>query len=721
MTIFIDEPYTFLSSFPYDLVTPDGWITNITPIDEKNVDVIVFIENISHRFIGYEIEPERVLFNLKSTVAQLGIDGIKQSLEFDKARKCAQIKVRLKSIGPVGKEMLKCIQVGAYIGKLFAADTRRRVRDPDYLARMFGRSDRWGKPLLSLGGLHGSSDLILDKVDGRTVAYLTLQNGRILYDDSIKGFLPTLGKALIANLPMRDALRLHQEWHQQMPRNVHEDEILLVRTLPLHIRTVYGKVVDDLVSHGYIHTSASILQPDTQASGDIYEFYGDSKRELTDVPLEFYTLEPFREYVFFQDRDQLQVSLEDSKVLFKAFKTAPEPFQNTAASFVVKGEQLLNLNADDWIIRETRQHEFPGQFQGSRQALMIERYIEQQPSYPFLKAIEDGLITSQGILLLRYFPSPLMKRMLLSYHVQRCLKRIYFQIPSQSYGNFFSSEDRALLHDLEKFAIPVYWVDESTGKILQYVQKPDRDSGMFVPLDYVEKFIKSTTFGIYGSNLEEGNFAEELRKLFEGIKEMRKEFTHPLLNKDTPLALVTGGGPGAMEVGNRVAKELGILSCANIVDFRKPGDQVVNEQNQNPYIEAKMTYRIDKLVERQAEFNLDFPIFLMGGIGTDFEYSLEEVRRKVGAVGATPNLLFGHNEYWAAKVTSRFNINMKTGTIKGSEWISNSFYSVQNAEQGLKVYRAFFQGKLPIGKKGPIYDEGFVPSTAEAMKKLESS
>lgn len=711
MSILLDDADKNGTAFPYDLVTPDGWITNLTRVDDKHLDAIVFIENISPRFIGYQIEPERVIFNIKSTLAQVGVDGIGQGIEFDPARKCAQVKVQLRSIGLIGQEMLKYIQVGAYIGKLFAADVRRRVRDPDYIARMFGRSDLRGKPLLSLGGLHGSNDLILDRVDGRTVAYLTLQNGRLLYDDSVKGFLPTLGKALKANVPLRDAVRLHQEWHQLLPRNIHEDELLLVKTLPLHIRTVYGKVVDDLVSHGYKHTSACILQPDTEASGDVYEFYGDSKRELTDVPLEFYTLEPFREYVFFQDRDQLQSSLEDNKVLFKAFETAPEPFENRAAVFIVKGEQLLNLQPEDWISRETRQHEFPGLFQGPRQALMVERYIEQQPSYPFLKAIEEGQITSQGVLMTRYFPSPLMKRMLLSYYVQRCLKRIYFQVPSYSYGNFFSAEDQALLHDLEKFAIPVYWVDRETGKILQYVQKPEKDSGMFVPLDSVDKFLKATMFGIYGSNLEQGNLYEELRKFLEGIKEMRKTVQHPLLNKDTPLAMVTGGGPGAMEVGNRVAKDLGILSCANIVDFSVKGNSVVNEQKQNPYVEAKMTYRIDKLVERQAEFNLDFPIFLMGGIGTDFEYSLEEVRRKVGAVKATPILLFGENSYWATKISDRFKLNRATGTIRGSEWISNSFYSVQTAEQALKIFRAYFDGKLPIGKNGPIYDEGFVLST----------
>lgn len=707
----------YLDPKHYDLVTPDGSITNLTRINEKTAEAIVFIENISPTFVGFKIDQQRIFFNIKSTLAQVGLDGIGQTYEIDAKNLCAQVKVELRAIGSLAVELLNLLQLGSFIGRLFAADERRRVRDPDYLSRMFGRSDRWGRPLLSLGGLHGSNDLILDKVDGRTVAYLTLQNGRITYDQSIHGFLPTLAKALVSNMRTRDLMRLHQEWKPFIPRNIAEDEILLVKTLPLHIRTVFGHVVNELLSQGYHHTTASILQPDTTASGDIYELYGKSKRELTDIPLEFYTLEPYREYVFFSDRDQLQICLEDTSTLFKAFATAPKPIENRAAVFIVKGEQMRNLKPEDWISRETRLQEFPGLSQSTRQALMVERFIEQQPSYTFLKNIDEGNITSQGILLTRYFPSPLMKRMLLSDQVQRCLKRIYFQFPSQSHQNFFSAEDRALLHDLEKFAIPVYWVDEGTGNILQYVQKPDRDSGMFVPLNEVETFLKSTVFGIYGSNLLQGNFETLLRELLQGILEMRNEVNHPLLHKDTPIAMVTGGGPGIMEVGNKVAKELGILSCANIVDLRQKDNSVVNEQKQNPFVEAKMTYRIDKLVERQAEFNLDFPIFLTGGIGTDFEFTLEEVRRKVGAITAHPILLIGEPEYWRQKITSRFQCNLENGTIRGSEWISNCFYCVRTAEEGLRVYRDFFLGTLPIGKGGPVYEEGFVDvSSLPAIK-----
>ncbi len=699
---------SYLTSHHYDLVTPDGFITDIQSISDTKRVATVKIKHISPAFVGYEIEPELVYFNVKSTLAQLGLNGVGCEYQWDQKTSSALVKVELIALGELAKAMLALLEPGAYIGKLFAGDERRRVRDPDYLMRMFGRSDRKGRPLLSLGGLEGSGSLILEKISGRTVAFLSLLDGVIKYAPSIYGLLPTLAKALTKNMSQtRQLLHLDHQIEPDAPRIIRDKDVLLVRTAPLHIRTVYARVVDPLLPQGYRHLSANVLQPDTFDSGDIYELYGASNQILDDIPLEFYTLEPHREHIFFADRDQLQTALEDPESLFRAFATAPEPKNDLAAVFVVKGTQLLNLTAKDWIIRDPYKYEFPGLAHPARQSLVVEKYIEHQPAYPFLQAIETGLITSQGILLSRHFPTPLLKRMLLNDLVQRCLKRIYFQYPSATHGGYFSQEDRAMLVDLAKFGIPVFWVDDVTKQILQYSFKTDKETGMFVPLPLVEDFRKATVFGVYGSNLEEGNFEQELHALWAGVLQMRNQVTHPLLSKDTPLAVVTGGGPGAMALANRVARSLGILSCANIVDFRPKDGSVVNEQKQNEYIDGKMTYRLDRLVERQAEFYLDFPILLPGGIGTDFEYSLEEVRRKTGGCPANPILLFGDENYWRQKVTSRFQVNLKTGSIKGSEWISNCFYCVQTAEQGLSVYQRFFNGNLPIGKEGPVYQDGF--------------
>jgi predicted Rossmann-fold nucleotide-binding protein len=694
----------------HDLVSPEGKLSRLQHISETEASGEVHFEGLSPVFVGYQIPAELVCFNFKSSLAQVGLHTTSEELHLDRKRGTAQIGIRIHAIGPVGKRMLELLEVGMDFGKLFAADDRRRVHDPDYLFRMFGRSDRMGHPLLALGGMHGSSDLVFERMDGRLVAYLSLLDGRLGYRDQIYGLLPTIPPALKNGISTRRLVGLHQEWQAGLTRFVKPDEMLLVRTLPLHITTVFARVVDDLLPEGFHHTSANILQPDTKASGDIYELFGNSLREIDDIPLEFYTLEPHREHVFFADRDQLQICLEEPQGLFKAFDTAPKGDQR-AAVFVVKGEQMLNLKGSDWITRESTAHVFPGLAQGARQALMVERYIHEQPSFSFLTAIENGLITSQGILLTRYFPSPVMKRLLLSDAVQKALHGIYFERPSASHGEYFSHEDRALMLDLAKFAIPVYWVDRRTGKVLIFTEKPGKEAGMFVPIDKVNRFIRATFFGIYGSNLIEGIFEPQLRELLKGVLAMRFEVNHPLLNDRTPLALVTGGGPGAMEVGNRVARGLDILSCGNLVDFRPKDGSVVNEQRENPHVEAKMTYRLEKLVERQAEFHLDFPILLAGGIGTDFEYALEEIRRKIGTTPAHPVLLFGEDDYWRRKITSRFQCNLDSGTIAGSEWVSNCFYCVQRADQALEIYRRFFTGELKIGKGGPIYESGFVSST----------
>lgn len=691
-----------------DLVSPDGKIISLEKVSETTLMAHVAFEKISPIFLGYSLPEEKVVFNLKSTLAQLGVQAYQEALHLSPELRSAEIRVKLQALNGTGKMLLSHLTEGAFIGKLFAADDTRKVRDPHYLSRMFGRTDRRGRPLLSLGEKSDRSDLRLEKIEGRTVAFLSLKEGNYTYDESIKGIIPTLAKALTEpHIKIREFLHLTQKYNPKGKRKVSSEDLLLVKTIPLHIRTVFARVVDELLPPGMKHTAASILQPDTFASGDIYELYGTSDETLEVIPLEFYTLSPYREHVFFSDRDQLQASIEDPETLFQAMKTAPAPEHHKCATFVVKGDQLLNLKPADWIQTESSFESFPDFFHPDQQGEKVENYLHAQPSYPFLEAIEHGIITSQGILLSRYFPSPIMKRMLLSEQVHRCLKGIYFQCPSRSHGEFFSHEDRSMLIDLAKFGLRVFWLDEKTHQILQYAPRPDKDSGMFVPLSKVETFVRATMIGIYGSNLIEGPFDTLLRDLLSGLLERKQEMNHPLLNPEKPLALVTGGGPGVMSLGNQIAQELGVLSCADIIDFRTNGEGVVNEQKQNPYVEAKMTYRLDRLVERQAEFHLDLPIFLSGGIGTDFEYALEEVRRKTGANPITPILLIGDPNYWKEKVSHRFQKNLETGTIKGSEWVSNCFYCVQTAKQGLKVYEDFFSGQLDIGPKGPIFKEGF--------------
>src|SRR5690606_28826544 len=114
------------------------------------------------------------------------------------------------------------------------------------------------------------------------------------------------------------------------------------------------------------------------------------------------------------------------------------------ATFVVKSQQLKHLTENDWVKEEAPIGKFPGIFHAERQAKMVQEYIQKQPSYPYLMGMIEGNITSQGVLLCRYFPSPLMKRLLLSEIIQHYLKGIYFQYPSRRNDEFFTQEDRFL-------------------------------------------------------------------------------------------------------------------------------------------------------------------------------------------------------------------------------------------------------------------------------------
>ena len=339
---------------------------------------------------------------------------------------------------------------------------------------------------------------------------------------------------------------------------------------------------------------------------------------------------------------------------------------------------------------------------------VLKNFIKSQAIYTIVKAMQEGNITSQGVILTTHLPAPLLKSFLLNERVTRCLKAIYFKTPSIRNGEYFSHDDRTMLADLAKASVDLFWVDFTSHLLLKYVLRADKDFGMFVPVHKVKDFKKATFFGIYGSRLTESDYREEFKELFKGLMQMQNELSHEKLNPDTPIAISTGGGPGVMAMGNQIANELNLLSCGHAVNFLKEHERDEEEEPMNPYIQAKMTYSLEQLIIRQSEFGLDFPIFCQGGVGTDFEHALELLRTQVGNRPAAPVLLFGPPDYWRAKITATYQMNRKMGTIRGSEWVSNVFICVQNHTQALSVYYKYFTNRLEIGPNYLPADEGFV-------------
>ncbi|WP_201456732.1 LOG family protein [Chlamydia sp. 17-3921] len=681
----------------HDAISPDGYLCSPLKMLSQNLyEGEAKIQNIPEYFLGFHLPQYCLQLNLKSSLAQLGIEALMLNCELDKNRREAQIQLHFYSKDPVATAMLSLLEPGSFFGKLFAADDRRLVRLPCYLERMLNYQDRDGSPLLRFG--KKLENLItFDVIDNRLVASLPTLPGIVTYEQTIYGFLPFISKALSRpGLQVRKFLSLYQH-HQNQKKIPQAQKILLIKTEPLHIRTVFARVVQDLLPKGLNHTAANILEPTTQESGDIYEFYGDASESIERIPLEFFTIEPYKEYSFFSHRDLLQTSLDSEEEVFKIFHSAPEGKEKTA-TFISKGSEISNLQPSSWLVSTNTS------ILNDNDPKLIEKCIQQEPYYPFLEAMETGKITSQGVLFSRYFPSSWLKGMFLSYYVADSLKRIYFQFPSYSHGIYFSQRDRSFLLDLDLSGISVFWVDLNSRSVLQYIKRRNKDVGMFVPPHQIEKFQKAYFIGIHGSSILFGNSEQLLRELLQGIQALSQKYRLPNLPENASLAIMTGGGTGVMTLSNRIAKELSLLSCGNLASIEYTSELA---ESTNSYVEAKMTYRLDSLFERQADFHVDLAIFLLGGVGTDFELALELVSLKTKKKAPVPVFLIGPEDYWTEKISSLYKINIAGGTIQGSEWIYNCLFCISSAEAGIRVFHDYLLQTLPIGPEYPPPEKGF--------------
>jgi uncharacterized protein (TIGR00730 family) len=140
----------------------------------------------------------------------------------------------------------------------------------------------------------------------------------------------------------------------------------------------------------------------------------------------------------------------------------------------------------------------------------------------------------------------------------------------------------------------------------------------------------------------------------------------------TPIHVVTGGGPGIMEAGNRGAFDAGGKSIGlNIV--------LPREQQPNPYITPELCFQFHYFALRKMHFLMRsvalacFP----GGFGTLDE--LFEVLTLIQTSKSRPRpiLLFGA-EFWKRLID--FDLLIETGMINAED--VNLFRFVETAEEG---------------------------------------
>jgi uncharacterized protein (TIGR00730 family) len=144
--------------------------------------------------------------------------------------------------------------------------------------------------------------------------------------------------------------------------------------------------------------------------------------------------------------------------------------------------------------------------------------------------------------------------------------------------------------------------------------------------------------------------------------------------------VVTGGGPGVMEAGNRGAHDIGAPSVGfNIV--------LPHEQAPNGYITPELCFNFHYFATRKIHFLLRAKVVAIfpGGFGTLDEFFETLTLIQTGRMERIPLLLFGM-EFWNKVIN--FEALADAGTISPED--PHLFTVVDDAEEGWNVVRQHY-------------------------------
>ena len=129
-------------------------------------------------------------------------------------------------------------------------------------------------------------------------------------------------------------------------------------------------------------------------------------------------------------------------------------------------------------------------------------------------------------------------------------------------------------------------------------------------------------------------FYEEARKLSQIVS------TTCQTNHECEYVIVTGGGGGIMEAGNRGAKEVDCISVS--LNITLP-----HEQEANPYVTEELCFDFHYFHMRKMHFMLRAKAFCIfpGGFGTFDELFEALTLIQTGKIDSMPVILFG-SEHW---------------------------------------------------------------------------
>ncbi|MBI3381326.1 MAG: TIGR00730 family Rossman fold protein [Aquabacterium sp.] len=177
----------------------------------------------------------------------------------------------------------------------------------------------------------------------------------------------------------------------------------------------------------------------------------------------------------------------------------------------------------------------------------------------------------------------------------------------------------------------------------------------------------------------------EMSRYYEEARAFASIVTEHSTQLHTPIYVVTGGGPGVMEAGNRGAFEVGGKSLGlNIV--------LPHEQEPNPYITPRLCFQFHYFALRKMHFLMRSVALVCfpGGFGTLDELFETLTLIQTGKCRKRPILLFGR-DFWTKLIN--FDHLVDTGMISPEDL--NLFHYVETADEAwATLQKVYGLGKL---------------------------
>jgi len=640
--------------------TDDGWVTKVAagPKGLLSIDVEFpvspeFLDQVKDRL------PELV-FASRSRLARLGIE-VRPVTPLERDGKALRMSATVQSVIKgynVAQHLPELVLQGLKVGRLVFCPEERRLSSEKVYDEVVAHA------------LQLPASFSIDR-EGR----FNIQTHRCVYDLSGPVTLDDL-RTIVARLEGQDLLNRIQV-QRPVTHIVLDPGDGVITSCSMFLHRHY--VVLDLESNSFgQHLQAVVLDPiSTRGTRVFLEFCNLSDRPIVNPSAAgaVYAAMPSEEKParwFIKERDRPPVladGLADYTLLSSVFDRllGPKPGTTYYDRMVAVSDDLPGTLAGKppsaiWHRPPERPVKGVGTFTAAAPAERAHVHFGTQ----LLEKVKPGAGVT---LFMRYFPNLFEHLAISNAALEGKVSRLIFRNSSYEHGVFLSARDHGRLADLHSLGVQVLWCNDVRKHVAMHVYRGLR--GYFMEPKGVEAFKTPLIVAIYGSTRplppeDEANLERllvSLKSFFGGS-----------------IAILTGGGPGAMQQATDIAHSLQIPVGANFIE--------TVDQRTNQTADFYQTFQGRSRHSRQRWFEVaSFHIFCMGGVGTLEEVGLTLTDMKLGIIELSPLVFFGASgdePYWWPL---RRQLEVMVGNARAPAWLRSHVLMTTDPDEIPQFYR----------------------------------